>query len=963
MKMTARPRLVSQLALAAVAFGGLAVGARPAHAFDPVTVFQVVSTAVSAAQKFYSAVQWVDCHEANICPPTEVYTQASRVISEVETEIEHLDNNGLQSELQSLLDDSTREYQNQELLTPDEESALVSEAEKVFNDFQVKLNNTTPTIQAQVDSAYITTPEFIVAAALVDNIGRTALARGKVPIDVSWINTKRNTTLATLEAVVGAESIWYQCSSSAMTSFTDAQSFDGTFATRKLWMEFANTPIKKSDTCGNSNNCNVFRHSMTPPQTICQEICTFCFACVGIGDQDIYNQMLPGILAKMTRDPVVSSARSTMERLVKMGALHGTQMLWRQISGEVDLWDTLSDTSVAPISLGAPDPNVWQIVATGDFDGDGFSDILWYDHTDNLMVVWTLKDGVPTSTAAVSGSPPTFMFTAKSGHFVGDLDGDGVSDILWTQTTTDPLLGTRTSFVTWFMQAGTPIPKATSTSAASTDQILGVGNFDGDSLHRADIAYRSTTGAVSIALNGGAKTVVPNVGTVPTTWVVKDVGDFNGDGKSDLLWWNSTSGQLSIWEMSGTTLIANPLPGTVAPSSSWRIQAAVDINHDGISDIAWQTTNANGLFSGPTSIWIMNSNGTLRESTLANMPAGSQFVGAMKQGPAAPSDLPAQPITEAHCGQSSGTLRNPGFGAYETWTSGITFDGGHGTVFGDVTGDGKIDIVTLANNEVDVVQSNGTSFTRPLLFWPNAFYGSHGTLIGDFDGDGYADLVGLGDGYIGYLHFTNDVIKSDNTRGAFGPYQNLLSASFFGSHGTLFADIDGDGKADLVALNDANVTVRRSNTTALLPVETGWASPFYGTGSNTFLGDVDGDGKADLVGVGNGYVGVILSVASPGSTGPLFGTYQTWRSTNFAGTHGVFLADVDGDGRKDLVGLNDASVTVARSTGTTFGPDEIWWSGGPFYGNHGSFVGDVDENSRADLIGIGDGYIGVVRSQ
>src|SRR5450432_226546 len=116
MKMTARPRLVSQLALAAVAFGGLAVGARPAHAFDPVTVFQVVSTAVSAAQKFYSAVQWVDCHEANICPPTEVYTQASRVISEVETEIEHLDNNGLQSELQSLLDDSTREYQNQELL-------------------------------------------------------------------------------------------------------------------------------------------------------------------------------------------------------------------------------------------------------------------------------------------------------------------------------------------------------------------------------------------------------------------------------------------------------------------------------------------------------------------------------------------------------------------------------------------------------------------------------------------------------------------------------------------------------------------------------------------------------------------------------------------------------------------------------------------------------------------------------
>jgi len=46
------------------------------------------------------------------------------------------------------------------------------------------------------------------------------------------------------------------------------------------------------------------------------------------------------------------------------------------------------------------------------------------------------------------------------------------------------------------------------------------------------------------------------VGNVPTTWSIVGTGDFNGDGKWDILW-RDTSGNVAIWEMNGTTVL-NP---------------------------------------------------------------------------------------------------------------------------------------------------------------------------------------------------------------------------------------------------------------------------------------------------------------------------------------------------------------------------------------------------------------------
>jgi hypothetical protein len=56
------------------------------------------------------------------------------------------------------------------------------------------------------------------------------------------------------------------------------------------------------------------------------------------------------------------------------------------------------------------------------------------------------------------------------------------------------------------------------------------------------------------------------------SWHIVGSGDYNGDGKSDILWQND-NGQASIWLMNGTTPTFEGLAGT-NPGPSWHIHAA-----------------------------------------------------------------------------------------------------------------------------------------------------------------------------------------------------------------------------------------------------------------------------------------------------------------------------------------------------------------------------------------------------
>ncbi len=84
----------------------------------------------------------------------------------------------------------------------------------------------------------------------------------------------------------------------------------------------------------------------------------------------------------------------------------------------------------------------------------------------------------------------------------------------------------------------------------------------------------------------------------------KAPNDFNGDGKSDILWRNSAIGRNSIWFMDGGTLIGSQYLITVS-DSNWEIKGTGDFNGDGKSDILWRNSA-----TGRNSIWFMDG-GTL----------------------------------------------------------------------------------------------------------------------------------------------------------------------------------------------------------------------------------------------------------------------------------------------------------------------------------------------------------------
>ena len=77
-------------------------------------------------------------------------------------------------------------------------------------------------------------------------------------------------------------------------------------------------------------------------------------------------------------------------------------------------------------------------------------------------------------------------------------------------------------------------------------KVAGVGDFDGDG--RMDILWRNTsTGANQIWKSGNSATQ-QSVGTqADLNWKAVAVGDYDGDGKADILWRNATTGADVIW--------------------------------------------------------------------------------------------------------------------------------------------------------------------------------------------------------------------------------------------------------------------------------------------------------------------------------------------------------------------------------------------------------------------------------
>lgn len=241
-----------------------------------------------------------------------------------------------------------------------------------------------------------------------------------------------------------------------------------------------------------------------------------------------------------------------------------------------------SQSYVATITASPITPSVRE-----DNDGDKHADILWYNS--GASVLWGAGYGdayellsdvglpVPTAPITVSGGfagvPIPSAFTIQGrGNFI--LDNN--SDILWGNASNQLYISQRVAASPAAYSIRGPLACAPTTSA-----VAGTGDYNGDQI--SDILLKdSVTGNVSVLLMSGFGTTILNnpsaVGATPAcsstfatpptaTSVVKGTGDYNGDGKADILWGNS-AGQVDVQYTGvvGTTTLS-ALSGLVVEGS------------------------------------------------------------------------------------------------------------------------------------------------------------------------------------------------------------------------------------------------------------------------------------------------------------------------------------------------------------------------------------------------------------
>jgi hypothetical protein len=266
------------------------------------------------------------------------------------------------------------------------------------------------------------------------------------------------------------------------------------------------------------------------------------------------------------------------------GGDHISDILWRNTSGQVALWQL--DGAGHPVSLSSLGgvATSWHIEDTGDFNADGMSDILWRNDSGQIAL-WTM-DGSHVINATSLG---TLASTWKMQGAV-DFNGDGTSDILWRNSANG-------NVVVWNTDGSGHVTSTTNFGIVSNAyHIQALADFNGDGTD--DILWRNDNGQVALWQMDGSQVTASAVSTLATTWHIQGAGDFNGDGNADILWRND-SGQAAIWLMNGAQVMNAQSIGN--QGNAWSMETTGDYNGDGKDDILWHNDT-----SGQSVEWLMN---------------------------------------------------------------------------------------------------------------------------------------------------------------------------------------------------------------------------------------------------------------------------------------------------------------------------------------------------------------------
>jgi hypothetical protein len=569
-------------------------------------------------------------------------------------------------------------------------------------------------------------------------------------------------------------------------------------------------------------------------------------------------------------------------------------------------------------------------LVAADLNGDGRPDLAIADTTsDGIRVAMNLggRFGDPGAVATALHATP----------LVADVDADGNGDVLVVDQAGRILWrrGRRQEPGT-FDPPVTVNPGVPSRGIAVVPTTAGplVASIDSQDNRVSFFAYRSGRFVPRGSLAAG---------TLPAQVVA---GDVDGDGRTDLVVRNAGDGTASIFLGDGAGGFRKRPDLAIGPGASDLALAglggsglpALVVTNQATGDVRVFPNRGGGAFDPPSRYRAgRGPYGVVRDGQGAPVldaleETSGVAVGTFRRG--GPPDLvavnPGSDSFAVLAGLGGGTFADP-----EPFPTDARPQVARTA---DLNGDGVSDIVTLGDSTVEVALGDGRGgFSKPAVY--PAGPEPSGLSVADVNGDGKPDLL------IGNT-FGDVLVLLGNGDGTLRPYQSTDRQVALA-----VADVNGPGGPEFVFANQAldRVVAVRGGAGATVVGDQG--DGLLAPGAVRFA-DLNGDGIPDLVVANSGSNNVLVY---PGLPSGRFGAAANGGNGFFAGTNpvGITVADVNGDGRPDLViankGSNDVSILLNQGQGGGFsftpGP-RLKTGAGPV----ATLVQDVNGDGKPDLL-------------
>src|ERR1700759_3050116 len=294
------------------------------------------------------------------------------------------------------------------------------------------------------------------------------------------------------------------------------------------------------------------------------------------------------------------------------------------MSPDIAVWYMVGTELVTGAKVGTLPAN-GQVDGVGDFDGDGKSDLLVVgdslgDVNSYTVSIWQTNGTQPATVTPVEQ-------VSKSGGWqpflLGDFNGDGKTDISFISNAPDA--SNLNQIAIWLMD-GTHIASSADVGGINRAQgqaVVGAADFNGDG--KTDFLLENGSHDISVWLMNGTTVQSNNViGNLNEAggWQLAQIrtGDFNGDGKADLLFTNTITNGIAVWETDGPQITAAGQAGVLG--SGWHFADVGDFNGDGKSDLLFINDSTHGV-----AVWLMNGTQPIFGAQVGTMDPGFSYVG------------------------------------------------------------------------------------------------------------------------------------------------------------------------------------------------------------------------------------------------------------------------------------------------------------------------------------------------